>query len=134
MIFRIRLYVLLIMHIRARRPEARARCNNLTLANRIAANGRRPATLRPPIRAKPSYCEDSRAGAMWLSVASECERSETRRPTGFQGLSAGRMLGDVFQVLLIIRFEPEPWMAKAIKLHSWVMARFVHCNFAQIVT
>ena len=43
-------------------------------------------------------------------------------------------LGDVFQVLLIIRFEPEPGMAKAIKLHSWVMARFVHCNFAQIVT
>jgi hypothetical protein len=36
--------------------------------------------------------EDSRAGAMWLSGASECERSETRGPTGLQGPSAGGLV------------------------------------------
>ena len=64
----------------------------------------------------------------YASVAKPEEPRDTKRRE-----RAG-WLGDVFQVLLIIRFEPEPWMAKAIKLHSWVMARFVHCNFAQIVT
>ena len=54
----------------------------------ISPNGRQFATLRPPIRAKPSYCEDSRGGAMWLSGASECERSETRGALGFQATSA----------------------------------------------
>ena len=51
-----------------RRPGHTAKAH--ILAIRIAPNGRLPATLRPPIRAKPSYCEDSRAGAMWLSGAS----------------------------------------------------------------
>jgi hypothetical protein len=62
----------------ARRPEARA-CNKQMLGQKLAPNGRLPATLRLAIRANPS----TRGFAARRNVAEAeraiCERSEAEK-------------------------------------------------------
>ena len=70
----------------------------MTAQNNISPNGRLPATLPEPI--KRARDKDMRGlageGNVVEAERALCERSETERPIGLQGLSAGRLLGAGF--------------------------------------
>jgi hypothetical protein len=67
----------------------------MTAPRIMSPNGRLPATLPEPI--KRSRDKDTRGlagdGNAVEAERALCERSETERPIGLLGLSAGRLLG-----------------------------------------